>query len=153
MLKKVVLRFFSKNQVGRSPDFALIKHSRVVSHLGTFYGYDDDGLVCNDIAKVYNDDISLSVMPGKHECIQLNSPASSKAASQKDVRRYFYRNRIGSSPDFAFAKYGPSGLTGLTIIHGFPDNRRSCESAIKGGYTANLLKRTSGKYKCLQLNK
>jgi hypothetical protein len=69
-----VQKFFSKNKISGSPDYAFVKYGIGGSpdHLATIHGYLDDKKVCEELAKEYNDDSSLSVLPGKYGCIQLN---------------------------------------------------------------------------------
>ena len=68
-----VQKFFSKNKVGNSPDYAFVKNGIAgQDHLITIHGYADDKSVCEALAKEYNGDESLSTLPGKYQCIQLN---------------------------------------------------------------------------------
>jgi hypothetical protein len=70
---KDVQNFFSKNKVGDSPDYAFVKNGiGGPDHLITIHGYGDDKNVCELLAKEYNGDGQLSVLPGKYNCIQLN---------------------------------------------------------------------------------
>lgn len=71
---KDVQNFFSKNKIGDSPDYAFVKYgiSGGPDHLLTIHGYADDRKVCEMLAEEYNGDSSLSVLPGKYGCIQLN---------------------------------------------------------------------------------
>ncbi len=71
--QKDVQEFFSKNKVGGSPDYAFVKNGIAgQEHLITIHGYADDKSVCEALAKEYNGDPSLSMLPGKYQCIQLN---------------------------------------------------------------------------------
>jgi len=71
--EKDVQEFFSKNKIGRSPDYAFVKNGiGGPTHLITIHGYVDDKSVCEGLAKEYNGDASLSTLPGKYQCIQLN---------------------------------------------------------------------------------
>jgi formate hydrogenlyase subunit 3/multisubunit Na+/H+ antiporter MnhD subunit len=63
-------RFFQHNQVGGTPDYAMIKNGSI--HLLTIHGYADNRLVCEMLIKPYNEDESLSVMPGQYACRPLN---------------------------------------------------------------------------------
>jgi len=68
-----VQKFFSKNKVGSSPDYALVKNGIAGSdHLLTIHSYLNDKSVCEKLAREYNDDPSLSVLPGTYQCIPLN---------------------------------------------------------------------------------
>jgi len=68
-----VQKFFSKNKVGNSPDYAFVKNGIAgQDHLITIHGYADDKSVCEALAKEYNGDASLSTLPGKYQCVQLN---------------------------------------------------------------------------------
>jgi hypothetical protein len=71
--EKDVQNFFSKNKVGDSPDYAFVKNGLAgPDHLITIHGYANDKSVCELLAKEYNGDGQLSVLPGKYNCIQLN---------------------------------------------------------------------------------
>ena len=66
-------KFLSKNKIGNSPDYAFVKNGIAgQDHLITIHGYGDDKAVCEALAKEYNGDSSLSNLPGKYQCIQLN---------------------------------------------------------------------------------
>ena len=65
-----VQRFFAKNKVGRSPDIAVMKNG--TDHLMTIHGYMDDLAVCEQLIEPYNQDSSLSTLPGSYSCVPLN---------------------------------------------------------------------------------
>ena len=65
-----VQRFFSKNKIDGSPDYAVMKNGTV--HLLTIHGYADDMSACMELIKPYNEDPSLSVLPGTYSCVPLN---------------------------------------------------------------------------------
>jgi hypothetical protein len=68
--QEAVKEFFAKNRVGSSPDYAVMKNG--TDHLITIHGYDDDLGVCLKLIEPYNNDLSLSVLPGKYTCVPLN---------------------------------------------------------------------------------
>jgi hypothetical protein len=41
-------------------------------YLITVHGYPDDLAICMDLIKPYNEDPSLSVLPGEYSCVPLN---------------------------------------------------------------------------------
>lgn len=68
-----VKAFFAKNKVGRSPDYGVIKNGMAGPELlMTVHGYADDKSACEGLIKQYNDDPSLSQMPGTYQCVPLN---------------------------------------------------------------------------------
>jgi len=68
-----VKKFFSKNKVGKSVDYAFVKNGIAgPDHLLTIHGYADDKAVCELLAKEYNGNKSVSVVPGTYQCIPLN---------------------------------------------------------------------------------
>ena len=70
---KNLQEYLSKNKIGESPDYAFVKNGIAgPDHLITIHGYADDRAVCEALAREYNGDESLSDLPGKYRCIQLN---------------------------------------------------------------------------------
>lgn len=71
--EKDVQKFFKNNKIGESPDYAFVKNGLAgAEHLITIHGYANDKSVCEALAREYNGDSSLSTLPGKYQCIQLN---------------------------------------------------------------------------------
>lgn len=68
--QETVKKFFAKNRVGSSPDYAVMKNG--TDHLLTIHGYADDLDVCLRLIEPYNRDQSLSVVQGKYTCVPLN---------------------------------------------------------------------------------
>ena len=62
--------FFSKNRVGRSPDYAIVKNGD--DYLLTIHSYWDDYEACMEIIQPYNKNPELSVMKGNYSCVKLN---------------------------------------------------------------------------------
>ena len=65
-----LLSFLKENRVGDSPDYAVVKNGNDVLMIVT--GMLDDKRACEDIAKPYNEDPSLSTLPGTFECVKVN---------------------------------------------------------------------------------
>lgn len=65
-----VKEFFSKNRVGSSPDYAVIKNG--TDHLLTVHGFANDLDVCMKLIEPYNNNPSLSTVPGSYTCVPLN---------------------------------------------------------------------------------
>lgn len=68
---KELLEFFSKNRVGPSPDYAVVKNGH--DYLILVYGYANDYDTCLQIIEPYNNDPNLSILPGTYQCLPLNS--------------------------------------------------------------------------------
>lgn len=68
--QEAVKKFFTKNRVGSSPDYAVMKNG--TDHLLTIHGYGDDLDVCLRLIEPYNRDPSLSIIPGSFTCVPLN---------------------------------------------------------------------------------
>ena len=47
-------QFFSKQQIGSSPDYAVIKFGNPQDHVVTVHGFSDDGGSCREIADALN---------------------------------------------------------------------------------------------------
>ena len=75
------------------------------------------------------------------------------AADQKDVQKFFSKNKIGDSPDYAFVKNGIAGQDHLITIHGYADDKSVCEELAKKYNGAPSLSTLPGKYQCIKLNK
>lgn len=68
--QEAVKDFFSKNRVGSSPDYAVMKNG--TDHLLTIHGYANDRDVCMKLIEPYNKNQSLSSIPGSYTCVPLN---------------------------------------------------------------------------------
>jgi hypothetical protein len=62
--------YFSHHRVGSSPDYAVMKNGS--DYLATIHGFMDDQSVCTELIEKYNRNVSLSVLPGRYTCVQLN---------------------------------------------------------------------------------
>jgi hypothetical protein len=65
-----VKEFFFKNRVGSSPDYAVMKNG--TDHLLTVHGFVNDLDVCMKLIEPYNNNPSLSTLPGSYTCVPLN---------------------------------------------------------------------------------
>jgi hypothetical protein len=65
-----VREFFATHKIGRSPDYAVVKNG--TDYLAVIYGMDDDLSVCLDLIKPYNENPTLSNLPGAYSCVALN---------------------------------------------------------------------------------
>jgi hypothetical protein len=65
-----VREFFATHKIGRAPDYAVVKNG--TDYLAVIYGMDDDLSVCMDLIKPYNENPSLSTLPGTYSCVPLN---------------------------------------------------------------------------------
>lgn len=65
-----VREFFATHKIGRSPDFAVVKNG--TDYLAVIYGMNDDLSTCMDLIKPYNEDPSISTLPGSYSCVPLN---------------------------------------------------------------------------------
>jgi hypothetical protein len=66
-----VQEFFRTHRVGSSPDYAVMKNG--TDYLATIHGMVDDKSACLDLIKPYNEDPSLSTLPGAYTCVPLNN--------------------------------------------------------------------------------
>lgn len=65
-----VREFFATHKVGRSPDYAVVKNG--TDYLAVIFGMNDDLSACMDLIKPYNENQSLSAIPGTYSCVPLN---------------------------------------------------------------------------------
>ena len=65
-----MVKFFKNNRVGDSPDYAVVKNGNDV--LMVITGMMDDKAVCEDMIRPYNEDPSLSDIPGQYACVKVN---------------------------------------------------------------------------------
>ncbi len=73
-----------------------------------------------------------------------------KQITNKELLEFFSKNRVGSSPDYAFVK---NGNDYLAIFFGYADDRQTCLMAAQE-YNGNpSLSTLPGMYQCIQLNK
>lgn len=79
-------------------------------------------------------------------CSQEQAP---KETSPTDLKEYFKHHKIGSSSDYAVIKNGDDYL--LTI-HGYMDDKQTCEDIIKPLNADPKLSTLPGSYTCLKLN-
>lgn len=63
--------FFRTHRIDKSIDYAIMKNG--TDHLATIHGYADDKSVCLELIKPYNEDPSLSSLPGTYTCVPLNN--------------------------------------------------------------------------------
>lgn len=68
--QEAVKEFFSKNRVGSSSDYAVMKNG--TDHLLTVHGYGNDLDVCMKLIEPYNNNPSLSTVQGIYTCVPLN---------------------------------------------------------------------------------
>lgn len=65
-------QFFRKHKVGRNHAVAMKKNTLGgVSYFGTVHGYLNNLSVCNQVIAPYNEDVSLSAIPGTYFCEEL----------------------------------------------------------------------------------
>jgi len=74
------------------------------------------------------------------------------AANEKDVQKFFSKNKVGNSPDFAFVKNGIAGPDHLMTIHGYANDRAVCEALAREYNGDSSLSTLPGIYQCIQLN-
>jgi hypothetical protein len=65
-----VQKFFATHKIGHSPDYAVVKNG--TDYLAVIYGMNDDLSACMDLIKPYNENPSLSTLPGTYSCVPLN---------------------------------------------------------------------------------
>jgi hypothetical protein len=65
-----VREFFATHKIGSSPDYAVVKNG--TDYLAVIHGMDDDLSACMDLIKPYNENPSLSTLPGTYSCVPLN---------------------------------------------------------------------------------
>ena len=75
------------------------------------------------------------------------------AATQEDVIKFFAKNKIGNSPDYAFVKNGIAGKEYLLTIYGYANDKAVCESLARQYNNDPSLSVVKGTYECVQLNK
>jgi hypothetical protein len=68
--EKNLKKYFAKNKMGNSPDYAIIKNG--TDYIATIHGMADDLAVCQQIIKPYNENPSLSTFQGDYACVPLN---------------------------------------------------------------------------------
>ena len=133
--KKVITQetlrnILSKRRVGKSPDYGVVKNGD--DYLATFHSYSDDKAACESAIKNYGSEYS---------CIQLNNASQQVEITQDQLRRLFFKYRVGKSPDYGVVKNGDDYLA---TFHSYSDDKVACESAIKA---------YGSQFKCIQLNK
>lgn len=74
---------------------------------------------------------------------------SDKPATQEDLKEYFSKHKIGTSPDYAIMKNGDDHLA---TIHGYMDDQAVCMSLIKPMNEDPSLSVIPGTYSCVPLN-
>ena len=74
---------------------------------------------------------------------------SDKPATQEDLKAYFSKHKIGTSPDYAIMKNGDDYLA---TIHGYLDDQAVCMSLIKPMNEDPSLSVMPGTYSCVPLN-
>ena len=80
-------------------------------------------------------------------------PLPSIAADQEDVKKFFSKNKVGNSPDYAFVKNGIAGQDHLLTIHGYANDKAVCEALAKEYNNDPSLSTVQGTYQCIPLNK
>jgi hypothetical protein len=65
-----VQKFFEAHKIGQSPDYAIVKNG--TDYLAVVFGMADDQSACMDLIKPYNENQSLSALPGTYSCVPLN---------------------------------------------------------------------------------
>ena len=75
------------------------------------------------------------------------------AADQEDVQKFFKKNKVGNSPDYAFVKNGIAGPDHLLTIHGYANDKAVCETLAKEYNGDPSLSVVQGVYQCIPLNK
>lgn len=74
---------------------------------------------------------------------------SDKPATQEDLKEYFSKHKIGTSPDYAIMKNGDDYLV---TVHGYMDDQAVCLSLIKPMNEDPLRSVMPGTYSCVPLN-
>lgn len=69
--------------------------------------------------------------------------------TQEDLKRYFSKHKVGSSPDYAIVK---NGTDYLVTIHGYMDDQAVCLALIKPLNDDPNLSVVPGAYSCVPLN-
>lgn len=75
------------------------------------------------------------------------------AADESDLKGFFAKNKIGSSPDYAVVKNGIAGPEILLVVVGYMDDKSVCESLIESYNKDSSKSVLPGTYKCVPLNK
>ena len=75
--------------------------------------------------------------------------AKAKKISQEQLKEYFSKHRVGSSPDYAVVKNGDDYLF---TIHSYRDDKATCEEVIKPYNDDPKLSIVKGSYECVRLN-
>jgi len=74
---------------------------------------------------------------------------SDKQTTQEDLKEYFSKHKIGTSPDYAIVK---NGNDYLITIHGYMDDQAVCLDMIKPMNENPNLSIIPGTYSCVPLN-
>ncbi|OFW88503.1 MAG: hypothetical protein A3J37_07395 [Alphaproteobacteria bacterium RIFCSPHIGHO2_12_FULL_45_9] len=79
----------------------------------------------------------------------MSQTSQSKIITSKELIEFLSKNRVGSSPDYAFVK---NGNDYLAIFTGYADDRQTCLEAAQEYNGDPSLSRVPGTYGCIQLN-
>ena len=72
-----------------------------------------------------------------------------KNITQDQLKEYFSKHRVGSSPDYAVVK---NGNDYLLTVHSYSDDKATCEEIIKPYNEDPNLSVVKGSYECVRLN-
>ena len=109
--------FFSRNRVGKSPDYGVIKYGD--EYLATFHSYSDDKAACESDVRAYG---------AEFKCVPLNTTETKNVITQDWLKAYLFKNRIGKSPDYGVIKNGDDYLA---TFHGYFDDGAACKGEMK----------------------
>lgn len=79
----------------------------------------------------------------------MSQASQSKIITSKELVEFLSKNRVGSSPDYAFVK---NGNDYLAIFIGYVDDRQTCLEAAQEYNGDPSLSVMPGTYQCIQLN-
>lgn len=80
----------------------------------------------------------------------MSQTSQPKIITSKELIEFFSKNRVGSSPDYAFVK---NGNDYLAIFVGYADDQKTCLMAAQEYNGDPSLSILPGTYQCVQLNK
>jgi len=117
LTQKQLREHFSRNRVGKSPDYGVIKYGD--EYLATFHGYSDDKAACESALRAYG---------AEFKCVPLNTTETKNVIEQGWLKAFFFKNRVGKSQDYGVIKNGDDYLA---TFHGYSDDGAACKGEIK----------------------
>ena len=107
------------------------------------------GLKLDKTTKILLGAIALGLFLNASNVFINDAHAKAKKISQEQLKEYFSKHRVGSSPDYAVVKNGDDYLF---TIHSYRDDKATCEEVIKPYNDDPKLSIVKGSYECVRLN-